>query len=336
MSRRHFPDNKIWANNPSEITDPTSALWANAYESGEGKAPPEAGVHNYIFNRSDEQHQHIEQNGIPRWLTDTEYADGGLALGSDGVIYQSQGAANQGNDPTTDDGTNWLPLPSVNLFYDNSGSTLTSDNPQGAIDELDGKIENLDGTDIDYDNSSSGLSATNSQDAIDEVNNKVEGVASSGVEVFTADGTWNIPSNVASFDVIVVGGGGQAEDDSTSGTNGQDSSFSYNSVVVVGGGAAGSVGGSASGGDLGVNGGDAFGERGGISGLAYGLPGKDYGGGSNYSGSGSNPSGGGGGGTSFKRMSVVDGAGSATVTVGSGGSSFPSQGSGDGVVIIKY
>ena len=110
MTRQHFPDEEVWTNaTPSNRADPQNNLnrYQTGYENGSGKEPPDALVHNFEFFRSDQQHQHIEQNGIPRWDSRTVYSDGGLCLGSDGVIYQSQGASNQGNDPLVDDGTNW-------------------------------------------------------------------------------------------------------------------------------------------------------------------------------------------------------------------------------------
>lgn len=111
MTRQHFPDEEIWTNdNPTNLADPQANLarYQQGYENGVGKEPPDATIHNFEFNRSDQQHRHIEQNGIPRWDTRTTYTDGALALGSDDVIYQSQTANNQNNDPTTDNGTNWV------------------------------------------------------------------------------------------------------------------------------------------------------------------------------------------------------------------------------------
>lgn len=64
-------------------------------------------VQNYWQKRVDEALQHIEQLGIQDWHTDTEYQDLGLCLGSNGVTYQSQQAANQGHQPVADGGTWW-------------------------------------------------------------------------------------------------------------------------------------------------------------------------------------------------------------------------------------
>ncbi len=45
---------------------------------------------------------------IDTYDSGTTYAADDLSFGSDGLIYQSQVGSNLGNDPTTDDGTNWL------------------------------------------------------------------------------------------------------------------------------------------------------------------------------------------------------------------------------------
>ena len=125
MTREHYPDDEIWANDAAEIDAPDTALYAEAYESGPGKIPPRAGVHNKLFNRDNNMLQHIEQNGIPRWDSRTAYPIGGHALGSDGVIYRSLTADNTNNDPTTDS-VNWsrivgdLPVPTE----DNAGDSV--------------------------------------------------------------------------------------------------------------------------------------------------------------------------------------------------------------------
>jgi hypothetical protein len=50
---------------------------------------------------------HINEQGIAVWDTDTTYPVSGLAKGSDGDVYKAL-ALQSGNDPTTDDGTNWV------------------------------------------------------------------------------------------------------------------------------------------------------------------------------------------------------------------------------------
>lgn len=64
---------------------------------------------NWLQNRSDTFIQHVNENGIPVWDTNTPYTLGALAKGSDDVIYKSKIAANQGNDPISD-AINWEKL----------------------------------------------------------------------------------------------------------------------------------------------------------------------------------------------------------------------------------
>lgn len=115
MTRPTFPDTAIWANNPLEIDSPDAALYASAYESGAGKTPPKAGVHNFLFNRADMMLQHIERNGVPRWDARTIYALYGWCLGSDGMLYRSRQAGNVGNDPVGGDGTYWRSMVSISM-----------------------------------------------------------------------------------------------------------------------------------------------------------------------------------------------------------------------------
>lgn len=51
---------------------------------------------------------YLHQMGVSEWHTSQEFAQYGFCIGSDGRLYQSVIAANIGNDPTTDDGTNWI------------------------------------------------------------------------------------------------------------------------------------------------------------------------------------------------------------------------------------
>lgn len=52
---------------------------------------------------------YLHQMGLPEWNINQEYHTGSFAPVS-GVIFVSQTDNNTGNDPTTDDGTNWAPL----------------------------------------------------------------------------------------------------------------------------------------------------------------------------------------------------------------------------------
>lgn len=99
-----------------------------------------------------------------------------------------------------------------NTTYDNSDSTLLADNVQDAIDELDQKIEDLDGTDIKYDNTDSGLVADNVQDAIDEIQNEIVNMAIPDAEDVPYDNTDSglEATNVQeAIDELAAGGGGE-------------------------------------------------------------------------------------------------------------------------------
>ncbi len=70
---------------------------------------------------------YLHQMGVSEWNTTQEFAQYGLCIGSDGKLYQSAVATNSGNDPTTDDGSNWTVVTSAaNIDYDNSDSGLAA------------------------------------------------------------------------------------------------------------------------------------------------------------------------------------------------------------------
>ncbi|CAL9986486.1 hypothetical protein VPHD81_0064 [Vibrio phage D81] len=101
MTRQTFPDNLIFANAAPELDQPNATVYSSAYQSGAGKTPPKAGVHNAVFKRSDLQHQHVERNGICKYDARTLYDINGLTLAPDGGIYQSKTQGNTNNDPAS-------------------------------------------------------------------------------------------------------------------------------------------------------------------------------------------------------------------------------------------
>ncbi len=107
-----FPDGSIFASDAAQIDQPDER-WAAAYEGGEGKTPPAAGVHNYEFNRLDVFGQHLEKNGMADWDARTIYPLNGWAKGSDGMLYRSRLNGNVGNNPVGGDGTKWRSLSSI-------------------------------------------------------------------------------------------------------------------------------------------------------------------------------------------------------------------------------
>lgn len=107
-----FPAGSIFASDAAQIDQPDER-WAAAYEGGEGKTPPAAGVHNYEFNRLDVFGQHLEKNGMADWDARTIYPLNGWAKGSDGMLYRSRLNGNVGNNPVGGDGTKWRSLSSI-------------------------------------------------------------------------------------------------------------------------------------------------------------------------------------------------------------------------------
>lgn len=101
MSRQTFPDSLIFSNAAPEIDAPNATVYARGYESGKGKTPPKAGVHNALFNRSDLQHQHVERNGMPKYDARTPYDHFGLTIATNGGIYQSKTQGNTNHDPVS-------------------------------------------------------------------------------------------------------------------------------------------------------------------------------------------------------------------------------------------
>jgi hypothetical protein len=93
------------ANNPSGVDAPDSSTQLNGYAA----VKPPYQEHNWLFQLATSMLQSAERKGFMEWLSTTTYAQYGLTFGSDGVIYQSQIASNSGNDPVSDDGTNWKP-----------------------------------------------------------------------------------------------------------------------------------------------------------------------------------------------------------------------------------
>ncbi len=63
---------------------------------------------NYGFQPSDVGRAFRFQSGPPAWASGTTYSNGAIVAGSDNNIYQSVIGGNIGNNPTTDNGTNWV------------------------------------------------------------------------------------------------------------------------------------------------------------------------------------------------------------------------------------
>lgn len=83
---------------------------------------------NWWKNRVDQMLEHLEKNGVAVWDTNTVYAAEGLALGSDGVLYQAV-LSQSGNNPTTDGGTNWRSLVCDGDFTEVAGYVVFNSRP---------------------------------------------------------------------------------------------------------------------------------------------------------------------------------------------------------------
>jgi len=85
---------------------------------------------------------YLHQIGIAEWDDEQEYPEHGICA-VNGALYRSLSDGNIGNDPTADD-VNWKYLLSADdTQYDNSTSGLIATTTQGAIDELDGRVDQV-------------------------------------------------------------------------------------------------------------------------------------------------------------------------------------------------
>lgn len=83
---------------------------------------------NWWMNRVDQMLEHLEKNGVAAWSASTTYLVDGLALGSDGVLYQAV-ISQSGNDPTVDAGTNWRSLVCDGDFTATGGYVIFNSRP---------------------------------------------------------------------------------------------------------------------------------------------------------------------------------------------------------------
>src|SRR6056297_1405470 len=60
----------------------------------------------------------VTEDDYAEWASGTTYADGDrvIVIGTTHKVYESLVGSNTGNDPTTDDGTNWLELGATNRW----------------------------------------------------------------------------------------------------------------------------------------------------------------------------------------------------------------------------
>jgi hypothetical protein len=179
-------------------------------------------------------------------------------------------------------------------------------------------------------------------------------------QVFTASGTFTVPTGVTSIKVTVTGGGGGGGGEQSAGSTGGTSSFgAYCTASGGAGGTAGdptaiSSGGIGASGDINIKGSQGWGATGvaplisvgggsiysaggvGVSanGVSYGSGGS---GGSGYSGAGGA---GAGGGTAIRMITGLTPGSAISVTIGAGGNrggySYPGGYGVAGIVVVEW
>jgi len=141
MARQHIAN--VWAN-AGATADPGASKKDLGWEA---EVPPHQWF-NHWQNVVDQMLEHIEKFGIAQWDAATTYEVDGLALGSDGVVYQAV-LAQANNDPTVDDGTNWRSLVCDGDFTAAGGYVIFNSRPaliiQWGLETVGGNL-----TDTEY------------------------------------------------------------------------------------------------------------------------------------------------------------------------------------------
>jgi len=123
MTTKPDKPNIIWAANGTN-TDPGDQLFEQGWPFTDGQGnpqPPEAGVMNYIQNKSSQFLAHVNEYGIPQWDADTVYPLGAYTSSSvTNRVYISTSGNNQNNEPSS--GVDWVPFGAVGGI----GDTLVS------------------------------------------------------------------------------------------------------------------------------------------------------------------------------------------------------------------
>jgi hypothetical protein len=109
-----------WANTGSIVIPSNSKI-----EEGWLAEIPAREFQNWWQNQTDQALEEIEQLGVQTWSAFTAYRQNALALGSNGTQYKAV-QATTGDDPTADDGTNWIPILGLSGEFTSSALSIAS------------------------------------------------------------------------------------------------------------------------------------------------------------------------------------------------------------------
>lgn len=109
-----------------------------------------------------------QQMGIPEWLSTQDYYTNSRAMGSDGNIYKSLTDDNVGNNPISDDGTNWVNI--LEGLYDKITNCILSA-PNGVATYSDNTITVKQGLKVLFPNGRNADGTLNSIEYVVETEN---------------------------------------------------------------------------------------------------------------------------------------------------------------------
>ena len=101
---------RIWASGApgANVVDPDTTSPGKVAAGWQAEVPPFEHF-NFLQKWFTQGLAHFNEQGIAVWDTDTVYPINGISKGSNGIIYKSK-LEQSGNDPVSDDGTNWISL----------------------------------------------------------------------------------------------------------------------------------------------------------------------------------------------------------------------------------
>lgn len=128
---------RVWANGapPANVVDPDTTTPGKVNSGWQAEVPPFEHF-NFLQKWFTQGLAHFNEQGIGVWDTDTTYPVDGMTKGSDGKIYSCVQEQN-GNDPVSDDGTNWE-LWVSNLLSGQTDFVFSSVNKMKSLELLGG------------------------------------------------------------------------------------------------------------------------------------------------------------------------------------------------------